>query len=117
MRSARDGVMASRVDRDMFSGALNMPSWRAVTGALVIVTDCGGDWLAPDLQIRMDVSVSTSTQEMTMSQKTQQDRDQERRRAPTQNVRTHDKPITGLSPDDDVGLPSDNPSKPGDPMK
>ncbi|HEX8106341.1 MAG TPA: hypothetical protein VF516_01385 [Kofleriaceae bacterium] len=45
-----------------------------------------------------------------MSQKAQQDQD--RRRAPTQKVKTQDTPITGLSPDDDIGVDSGNTGKP-----
>jgi hypothetical protein len=52
---------------------------------------------------------------MIMSQKTEQDR--RSRTAPTQQHKTQDKPITGLSPDDDVGVTSDETGKPGAPMK
>jgi hypothetical protein len=49
---------------------------------------------------------------MTMSQKTQQERNL--RRVPTQKVKPQDKPITGLSPDDDVGVkPGDGTGQPG----
>ncbi len=50
-----------------------------------------------------------------MSQKPEHDR--RLRTVPTQKLKTPDKPITGLSPDDDVGLPSDNTGKPGGPIK
>lgn len=50
-----------------------------------------------------------------MSQRTEQDR--RTRTAPTQKHNTPDKPITGLSPDDDVGVTSDETGKPGGPMK
>lgn len=46
-----------------------------------------------------------------MSQKTQQDRNP--RNAPTQKHETQDEPITGLSPDDDVGVKPDGTGQPG----
>jgi hypothetical protein len=52
---------------------------------------------------------------MTMSQKTQQDPDF--RSAPTRKHEQQEQPITGLSPDDDVGVKSDDTGKPGAPER
>jgi hypothetical protein len=67
------------------------------------------------VQSVLNVNISIATQEMTMSQKTEQDR--RSRTAPTQQHKTQDNPITGLSPDDDVGVTSDATGKPGAPVK
>jgi hypothetical protein len=63
------------------------------------------------------LSTAIAIKERTMSQRAQQDQDPQQRRAPTQKHKTQDKPITGLSPDDDVGVTSDETGKPGAPMK
>jgi hypothetical protein len=66
--------------------------------------------LAPVLQIVMDVNVSTSTKESVMSQKVnekQNPKDLDTSKQPVQEP-----PITGLSPDDDVGVKSDGGGNP-----
>jgi hypothetical protein len=52
---------------------------------------------------------------MTMSQNAPQDPDL--RRAPTQKLKTQDKPSTDLPPDEDVEVTPDSTGKPGTPMK
>jgi hypothetical protein len=54
-------------------------------------------------------------QEMTMSQNAPQDPDL--RRAPTQKLKTQDKPSTDLPPDEDGEVTPDDTGKPGAPMK
>jgi hypothetical protein len=71
--------------------------------------------LALIMQSDLNISISIAIQEMTMSQRTQQD--EELRRAETQRGKKPEKPITGLSPDDDVGVKSDDTGKPGAPIK
>lgn len=56
-----------------------------------------------------------SIKEMTMSQETQQEQDL--RRSPTLKPQNQEEPITGPSPDDDIGVTSENTGKPGAPTK
>lgn len=56
-----------------------------------------------------------SIKEMIVSQKVQQNQDL--KHAPAMKQRKQEEPITGLSPDDDVGVVSENTGKPGEPMK
>lgn len=67
--------------------------------------------LASVLQTVMDVNVSTSTKESVMSQKVDE---KENPRARVTSKQVQELPITGLSPDDDVGVkPGDGTGQPG----
>ena len=60
----------------------------------------------------MTIEVTMAIKERTMAQRTQHD--QNHRRAPTLKQRKQEEPVTGLSPDDDVGVkPGDGTGQPG----
>jgi hypothetical protein len=63
----------------------------------------------------MDINVSASTKESIMSQKVNEK--QNPRAGVTSKQKVPEPPITGLSPDDDIGAGSENTGKPGGPMK